>query len=103
MVCFQSKNPNSGKFWRAFDGKMLRYSSAILNILRTLVILYDHLVHFVFIWYIFYGFGIICLEKSGNPGSGRSRHKEPFPKTSKNIRKKKPKQRMLQKWTRKGK
>jgi hypothetical protein len=27
----------------------------------------DHWVHFVFIWYIFSGFGIMYLEKSGNP------------------------------------
>jgi hypothetical protein len=26
------------------------------------------LVHFVFIWYIFSGFGIMYQEKSGNPG-----------------------------------
>jgi hypothetical protein len=28
---------------------------------------YDHLVHFVLIWYIFSGFGIMYQEKSGNP------------------------------------
>jgi hypothetical protein len=27
------------------------------------------LVHFMFIWYIFTGFGIMCQEKSGNPGT----------------------------------
>jgi hypothetical protein len=37
------------------------------NILRIFGIFYDHLVHFVFIWYIFSGFGIMHLEKSGNP------------------------------------
>jgi hypothetical protein len=25
MVCFQTKNPNSGKFWRALEWKMLVY------------------------------------------------------------------------------
>jgi hypothetical protein len=40
---------------------------AIWNILRTFGIFYDHLVHFVFIWYIFSGFGIMYREKSGNP------------------------------------
>jgi hypothetical protein len=29
--------------------------------------MYYHLVYFVFIWYIFYSFGIIHKEKSGNP------------------------------------
>jgi hypothetical protein len=40
---------------------------AIWNILQTFGIIYDHLVQFVFIWYIFSGFGIIRQEKSGNP------------------------------------
>jgi hypothetical protein len=48
MVCFQTKNPNLGKFWRALDWKIL--------------------AHFMFIWYIISGFGILCQEKSGNPG-----------------------------------
>jgi hypothetical protein len=29
--------------------------------------LYDHLLHFVLIWYIFSSFGIMHEEKSGNP------------------------------------
>jgi hypothetical protein len=28
---------------------------------------YDHLLHFVYFWYIFSGFGIMYQEKSGNP------------------------------------
>jgi hypothetical protein len=40
---------------------------AISNISRTFGIFKDHMVHFVFIWYIFSGFGIINQEKSGNP------------------------------------
>jgi hypothetical protein len=35
MVYFQAKNPNWGKFWRAFDMKMLIDFMAIWNILRT--------------------------------------------------------------------
>jgi hypothetical protein len=54
MVCFQTKNPNLGKFCRALDGKMLLYFMAIWHILRTFVIIYDHFEHFVLIWYIFY-------------------------------------------------
>jgi hypothetical protein len=43
MVYFQTKNPNLGKFWRALDRKMLKYLfTAILNILQTLGICYDH-------------------------------------------------------------
>jgi hypothetical protein len=52
MVYFQTKNPNLGKFWRALDWKMLIYFMAIWNILWRFGIFYDHLVHFIFIWYI---------------------------------------------------
>jgi hypothetical protein len=64
---FSNQKNNLGKFWRALDLKMLLYFMAIWNILQTFGILYDHLVHFVFVRYIFSGFGIMCEEKSGNP------------------------------------
>jgi hypothetical protein len=67
MVCFQTKNLNLGKFWRALDWNMFKYFLAILNILWRFGIFYDHLVRFVVIWYIFSGFGIMYQEKSGNP------------------------------------
>jgi hypothetical protein len=41
---------------------------AILSILRPYGVLYGQLVHFVVIWYIFPQFGILYLDKSGNPG-----------------------------------
>jgi hypothetical protein len=72
MVCFQTKNPNLGKFWRALDWKMLICFMVIWNILWPFGIFYDHLVQFVFIWYIFPVFGIMHKEKSGNPASGQS-------------------------------
>jgi hypothetical protein len=40
---------------------------AVWNILRMFGIFYDHLVPFMFIWYIFSGFGIMYQEKSGDP------------------------------------
>jgi hypothetical protein len=40
---------------------------AIGNILWTFGIFYDHLVHFVILWYFLSGFGIMRQEKSGNP------------------------------------
>jgi hypothetical protein len=46
---------------------MLICFSDIWNILQIFGILYDLFVQFVFIWYIFSGFGIMYLEKSGNP------------------------------------
>jgi hypothetical protein len=68
MVYFQTKNTNLGKFWRFLDGKMLLYVMAICNILRTFGLFYDNSVHIVFIWYVFFGLGIMHQEKSGNPG-----------------------------------
>jgi hypothetical protein len=41
---------------------------AIWTIVWTFGIFYDHLVHFLFIWCIFSGFGVVHREKSGNPG-----------------------------------
>jgi hypothetical protein len=46
MACFQTENPNLGKFCKAFDRKMLIYFIAIWNILATFGISYDHLAHF---------------------------------------------------------
>jgi hypothetical protein len=38
--------------------------------LQSFVTFYVHLILFVVIWYIFSRFGILYLEKSGNPGLG---------------------------------
>jgi hypothetical protein len=46
MICFQTKNPNWGKFWRALEWKML--------------------VYFMFIWIILRSFGIPILWPFGN-------------------------------------
>jgi hypothetical protein len=70
MVCFQTKNSNLGKFWRALDWKMLIYFMPIWNILQAFGIFYNRWGHFVFIWY-FFGFDITYQEKSGNPDVAR--------------------------------
>jgi hypothetical protein len=57
MVCFQTKNPNLGKFCRVLQLK--------------------NSVYFVLIWYIFSRFGILFQEKSGNPAM------DPSPRKSK--------------------
>jgi hypothetical protein len=44
MVCFQTKNPNMGKFWRVLQWKMLVHFMDIWSILQPLGILYGHLV-----------------------------------------------------------
>jgi hypothetical protein len=33
IVCFQTQNPDLGKFWRALDWKMFKYFVAIWDIL----------------------------------------------------------------------
>jgi hypothetical protein len=71
MVSFHAKNPNLGKFWGVLDWKMLIHFKAICNTSPTFDIFYDHMVHFVFIWNIFSGFGIMYQEKSGNPAGQR--------------------------------
>jgi hypothetical protein len=48
MVYFQTKNPNSGKFWR----KMLAYHVTTWSILRPFGIFNGHL-EFLVIWYIY--------------------------------------------------
>jgi hypothetical protein len=68
MVCFQTKNPNLGKFWRVLQWKSLVYFTTIWRILLLLEIFNCRLVYIVVIWYIFPSFGILCQEKSGNPG-----------------------------------
>jgi hypothetical protein len=73
MVCFQTKDPNLGKFWRVLHWKTLVYIVDTWPILRSLIIFYEqfyqtgNLVLFVVIWYIFSRFGILYQEKSGNP------------------------------------
>jgi hypothetical protein len=59
MVCFQTKNPNLGKFWRVLQWKMLVYFTDIWSILRSFVIFYGHLVHFTVFCHILWTFGIV--------------------------------------------
>jgi hypothetical protein len=46
MVCFQTKDTNLGKFWRALDWKRFIYFMPIWIILWRFGIFYAHLVHF---------------------------------------------------------
>jgi hypothetical protein len=55
--CFQTKNPNLGKFWSSYGH--LVYITAIWNILWPFGIFYGNLVYFP-------RFGILSQEKSGN-------------------------------------
>jgi hypothetical protein len=73
MLYFQTKNPNLGKFWRAFQRNMLAYFTAIGSIIKLLYIFYISLVYFLALWYILWSFGIfprfgtLYQGKSGNP------------------------------------
>jgi hypothetical protein len=67
MVCFQTKNPNLGKFWRALEWKFYGH----LNYFMVIWYILWPFGNVVVIWYIFLRFGIMCHEKSGNPGSDR--------------------------------
>jgi hypothetical protein len=59
MVCFQTKNPNLGKFWRVLQWEMLAYYMDSWSILWSFVIFYGHLV----IWYIFPVL-VFCTKKN---------------------------------------
>jgi hypothetical protein len=63
MVCFQTKNPNFGKFCRVLQWKILVYFMTIWSILRPFGIFYGHLVYFAVIWYIFPVF-VFCTKKN---------------------------------------
>jgi uncharacterized membrane protein len=71
---FLNQKSQFGNILEGLDGKMLIYFSAFRNILRTFGIFYYYLVLFVFIWYIFSGFGIVYQEKSGNPARFHEDH-----------------------------
>jgi hypothetical protein len=45
MVCFQTKNPNLGKFWRVLQWKMMVYFMVTWSILRSFY------TYFMDIWY----------------------------------------------------
>jgi hypothetical protein len=55
------------KFGEIFEGPNLENVVIFYGHLEY-GIFYDHLVHYVLIWYIFSGFGIMYQEKSGNHG-----------------------------------
>jgi hypothetical protein len=74
-----------GKFGKVLQGKTFVFFVAILSILWPNGLFYDNLVRFVVICYILSRFGMLYIEKSGNPGCrdevvgrGRKRRKEWF-------------------------
>jgi hypothetical protein len=67
MVCFQTKNPNLGQFWRVLKWRILEHFRTILSILRPLEIFYGQFVYICGHLVYFPRFGILYQEKSGNP------------------------------------
>jgi hypothetical protein len=67
---FKTKNPNMRKFWRAFQSKTLVFFIVIGIISQPFGIFCGHLIYFTVVWYIFPRFGMLHLQKSGNPGAG---------------------------------
>jgi hypothetical protein len=63
MVCFQTKNPNLGKFWSALEKNMLVYFTVIWNILWSFGIFLWPFGKVVVIWYIFTHFGIHIVTR----------------------------------------
>jgi hypothetical protein len=68
MAYFQTKNPTLGKFWSVLQLKMLVNFMSIWSILLLTCIFYGQLVYLVVILVYFSHFGMLCQEKSGNPG-----------------------------------
>jgi hypothetical protein len=64
MVCFQTKNPNMGKYWRVLLWKILVYLMTIWSILRPLEIFYSHLVYFVVSLLFFYPVLVFWIKKN---------------------------------------
>jgi hypothetical protein len=67
MVCFQTKNPNLGKFWRVLLWKILVCFMTIWSILRPLELFDGHLVYLMVFWYILPRFGIFVPRKIWQP------------------------------------
>jgi hypothetical protein len=77
-VCFRTKNPNLGNFWRVLHVKMLVYFMTIWSTFWRFVISYGNSVYFMEICCIISRFGKLYREKSGNSASLPSDNRNPF-------------------------
>jgi hypothetical protein len=64
---FSKRNPYLGKFWWAIEYKILVYYMNIMEYFTYIWYILWPIGNIVVIWYIFYRFGILCQDKSGNP------------------------------------
>jgi hypothetical protein len=77
MVCFQTKNPDLGKFWRALEWKMFVYFMTIWNILWPFGIIFGRLVKFVCGHLVYFShFGMFGPRKIWQPWSKTERPDE---------------------------
>jgi hypothetical protein len=68
IICFLTKNPNLGKFWRAFEWSMLVYCMTIWNISWPFGIIYGRLVYIVCGHLLYFSkFGVFGLRKIWQP------------------------------------
>jgi hypothetical protein len=70
MLYFQTKYFILGKFWRALEWKILVYFIGHLKYFTGVKCILWPFGNVVVIWNIFPRFGMLCQEKSGNPGLG---------------------------------
>jgi hypothetical protein len=66
MVCFQTRNPNLGKFWRALEWMILVY---FMSIFGPFGICCGHFVKFYGYLVYFSRLGMLYQEKYANPAS----------------------------------
>jgi hypothetical protein len=83
MVCFQTKNSNLGKIWKALKLKKVAYYLAIWEYICAIWYILWPFGNLVAIWYIRPCFGILNKEQSGNPAlrSNRFARKRQFLET----------------------
>jgi hypothetical protein len=68
MVYFLTKYPNFGKIWRDLERKILAYFLCNLEYITAIWYILRKFGNLVTIWFIFHVLGILCQDKSGNPG-----------------------------------
>jgi hypothetical protein len=66
MACFETKNPNLGKFWRDLQIKIKVYFMATWSLLKLFGIFCDHLVY-LWLFGIFFPFWYVVQRKIWQP------------------------------------
>jgi hypothetical protein len=67
VYVFSDQRSQFGEFY--VEGLAMEDVGTFVDIWSVYQIFYGHYLHLVIIWYISPRFGMLCEEKSGNPGS----------------------------------